>query len=153
VTADRWWVRLAARWLARIDGVSGQLRLAMLALTGISTGVVALEQYGLERYAVPFIAAVAIAVLGYTYVYTEGGVWNQVNRDKSDMGDNYAGPTMLFDARHRSTQLAYLAYVTQNGHEKSFEEIKTRMDEYTHEEWAALREGRDVEEIEEEYGL
>jgi hypothetical protein len=92
VTADRWWVRVAARWLARIDGVSGQLRLAMLVMTGLSTATLTLRQYGLGRFAVPLIAATGVGLLVFTYLYTEGGVWNQMARDRADLSGNYATP-------------------------------------------------------------
>ena len=94
MTAQRWWVRLAARWLARVDGVSGQLRLAMLGLTGVSTATLTLQQYGHGEYAWPLIVTLSGVTLVYTYLYTEGGVWNQVARDRVDMSTNYAGPTM-----------------------------------------------------------
>lgn len=96
-TAERWWVRLAARWLARIDGVSGQLRLAMLGMTGVSTGLVALKSYGLGRFAWPLIIGTGMVVVIYTYLFTEGGVWNQMARDRVDLSTNYAGPTLRID--------------------------------------------------------
>lgn len=92
MTAQRWWVRLAARWLARIDGVSGQLRLAMLGLTGISTATLTLRQYGHGDLAWPFIGVLSVITILYTYLYTEGGVWNQMARDRQDLSSNYAGP-------------------------------------------------------------
>lgn len=97
MTANRWWVRFAARWLARVDGVSGQLRLAMLALTGVSTATLTLQQYGHGYLAWPLIALVSLGMVVYTYLYAEGGVWNQVSRDKVDMSTNFAGPTMRMD--------------------------------------------------------
>lgn len=96
MTAQRWWVRLAARWLARLDGVAGQLRLAMLGLTGLSTGVVALRDYGLSEYALPLVATVALGTIAYTYLYTEGGVWNQMSRDRHDLSTNYSEPNHRF---------------------------------------------------------
>ena len=96
MTAQRWWVRLAARWLARLDGVASQLRLAMLGLTGLSTGVVALRDYGYREFAVPLVATVALGTVVYTYLYTEGGVWNQMTRDKRDMSTNYSEPNHRF---------------------------------------------------------
>lgn len=96
-TATRWWVRLAARWLARVDGVSGQLRLAMLVLTGLSTATLSLRQYGHGDLAWPLIAMAVGGMAVYTYLYAEGGVWNQVSRDKVDLSTNFAGPTMLID--------------------------------------------------------
>ena len=94
MTAERWWVRLAARWLARVDGVSGMIRLAMLGLTGISTATLTLRQYGHGEYAWPLIAAVSAGTLLFTYLYTEGGVWNQMARDRQDLSSNFAGPSM-----------------------------------------------------------
>jgi len=92
MTANRWWVRTAARWLARLDGVSGQLRLAMLGLTGVSTMSVALQNYGLGRYTPPLIVVIGVSGAAFAYLYTEGGVWNQMSRDRQDMSNNYAGP-------------------------------------------------------------
>lgn len=97
MTAQRWWVRLAARWLARVDGVSGQLRLAMLALTGISTATISLREYGHGEYAWPLIGVIGLGTVVYTYLYTEGGVWNQMARDRVDLSTNFAGPTMRID--------------------------------------------------------
>jgi len=147
MTAQRWWVRLAARWLARVDGVSGQLRLAMLGLTGVSTASITLKQYGYGDYALPFIAGLGLATVVYTYYYTEGGVWNQVARDKTDMSDNYSGPTMLMDAKIEGRQLARVAYVLQNGGVESYDELAEEMDRITVEEWASLRDGVDEEAL------
>lgn len=97
MTAQRWWVRTAARWIARVDGVSGQLRLGMLGLTGVSTATLTLKQYGHGEYAWPLIAIIGALTLVYTYLYTEGGVWNQVSRDRVDMSTNFVGPTMRID--------------------------------------------------------
>lgn len=94
MTAERWWVRHAARWLARVDGVSGMIRLAMLGLTGLSTATITLRQYGHGDLAWPFIGVVSAGTLLFTYLYTEGGVWNQMARDRQDLSSNFAGPNM-----------------------------------------------------------
>lgn len=93
---------MAARWLARVDGVSGHIRLAMLALTGVSTATLTLRQYGHGDLAWPFIAITSAALLVFTYLYTEGGVWNQMARDRQDLSANFAGPTARIGAELRS---------------------------------------------------
>lgn len=96
-TATRWWVRIAARWLARIDGVSGQVRVFSLGVTAFSTFSLVLQNSGHGDLVVPLGVAGLIAVPVYTYAYTEGGVWNQMARDRVDLSTNYAGPTMRID--------------------------------------------------------
>jgi len=105
MTANRWWVRAAARWLARVDGVSGQLRLAMLALTGVSTMSLTLQSYGLGQYSVPIIICIGALGLVFAYLYTEGGVWNQMARDRQDMSGNYAGPNQRIGSELTSRAL------------------------------------------------
>jgi len=97
MTAQRWWVRLAARWLARVDGVNGQLRLLFLAMTGYGVVLQTLAQYGLGSYALEVLAVSGVVLVGYTYYYNEGGVRNQVSRDRTDLSSNFAGPTMRMD--------------------------------------------------------
>ena len=92
MTATRWWVRTGARWLARIDGVSGQLQLAMLGMTGLSTATLTLRQYGHGEYAWPLITVTFVFGLIFAWLYTEGGVWNQMARDRQDMSNNFANP-------------------------------------------------------------
>jgi len=70
------------------------IQLAMLGLTGLSTATLTLRQYGHGEYAWPLIAVVMVGALVFTYLYTEGGVWNQVSRDRQDLSSNFAGPSM-----------------------------------------------------------
>ncbi|MDZ7850745.1 MAG: hypothetical protein U5K70_08100 [Halodesulfurarchaeum sp.] len=127
-TAQRWWVRLAARWLARVDGVSGMIRLAMLGMTGLSTATLTLRQYGHGEYAWPLIAVVMSGTLVFTYLYTEGGVWNQMSRDRQDLSNNFAGPSM----RINDELLARALLAAQEKRELSETErqaIKTELDD------------------------
>lgn len=140
MTAERWWVRLAARWLARVDGVSGQLRLAMLGLTGVSTATLTLKQYGHGEYAWPLIVGIGLVTLVYTYYYTEGGVWNQVSRDRVDMSSNFAGPTMRID--DELTARGILA--AQMGRELTEEERQAIKGELDH-GFSEYRDGYDLE--------
>ena len=135
MTANRWWVRLAARWLARVDGVSGMIRLAMLGLTGLSTATLTLRQYGHGEYAWPFVLVVAIGTLVFTYLYTEGGVWNQMARDRQDLSTNFAGPSM----RMNNELIARGILAAQEGRELSEAERKAIKQELDH----AFHEYRD----------
>lgn len=98
MTANRWWVKLAARWLARIDGVKGQVQMFSLAVTAFSTFSIMLQGFG-YGYVVPYLGGAGIGGgLVYTYLYTEGGVWNQVQRDRQDLSNNFAGPNSRIQA-------------------------------------------------------
>lgn len=140
MTANRWWVKVAARWLARVDGVSGQLRLAMLGLTGISTASLTLRSYGHGELAWPFIAVVAVGTIVYTYLYTEGGVWNQTNRDRADMSTNYAGPSMRMDDELIARGML-AARKERTLTEAERDAIKTELDEG----WREFRNGIEVD--------
>ena len=143
MTAERWWVRLAARWLARIDGVSGMVRLAMLGMTGLSTATLTLRQYGHGEYAWPLIGVTLGGTLVFTYLYTEGGVWNQMSRDRQDLSNNFANPSM----RMNNELLARAVLAAQEGRqltETEREAVKSELnagfDEY--------RDGIELEQFE-----
>jgi len=106
MTAQRWWVRWWARQLARLDGASGQIRLASLALTAFSTFSIMLQGFGLGRFVPPLGVAGAVCGWVYVYLYTEGGVWNQMARDRQDMSGNWAGPNGLIQAKMTARTLA-----------------------------------------------
>jgi len=98
MTANRWWVKKIARWLARINGVKAHIQMVSLAVTAFSTFSIMLQGFGLGQY-VPYvgIGAVLFGVV-YTYLYTEGGVWNQVQRDQADLSNDYADPNARINA-------------------------------------------------------
>lgn len=97
MTANRWFVRLAARWMARLNGVKGQIQMFSLAVTAFSTFGLLLQNAGYGNL-VPYLGAtVFFAGIAYIYYFTEGGVWNQVSRDRQDMSTNFSGPTMKMD--------------------------------------------------------
>jgi hypothetical protein len=141
MTANRWWVKLAARWLARVDGVSGMIRLAMLGLTGLSTATLTLRQYGHGEYAWPFIGVVAVGTLIFTYLYTEGGVWNQMARDRQDLSTNFAGPSM----RMSNELVARGILAAQEGRELTEGERQAIKGELDH-AFAEYRDGIDLSE-------
>lgn len=139
-TAERWWVRRAARWLARLDGVSKQLRLAMLIMTGLSTATITLKQYGHGQLAWPLIGVTGIGILGYTYLYTECGVWNQMQRDRVDLSTNFSGPSMRMD----DTLIGVAMFAAEEGRppdEEEFEAIEEGVRTY----WERYRDGVEVD--------
>ena len=92
MTAVRWWVKMFARWQARIDAVKGQVQVISIAVTGYSTFSLVLQGAGLGEFVLPLgLILVAVAPI-YAYMFFEHGVWNQVSRDRADMSSNYAGP-------------------------------------------------------------
>lgn len=143
--------RWVARWFMRFEAAGNILRILLFGGTFLSTGLSALYQYGYARYAPPFIVAVGLGTLAFAYVYTEAGVYNQKNRDTADVGDNYSGPTMLMDKRLSAKQLAYLGFVLQNGQDVEYNELVEQMEDLTVEEWVNLRDGIDVDHLEQEY--
>ncbi|MDY7082368.1 MAG: hypothetical protein SXQ77_08200 [Halobacteria archaeon] len=140
MTANRWWVKLAARWLARIDGVSGMIRLAMLGLTGISTATITLRQYGHGEYAWPLIFVILVGTLIYTYLYTEGGVWNQMARDRQDLSQNFASPSMRINTEMMARSIVAAQEKRQLSEEER-EAIKRELDDAFDE----YRDGVDLE--------
>lgn len=141
MTATRWWVRIAARWLARIDGVSGQIRLAMLVMTGLSTATLTLRQYGHGKYAWPLIALTAVGMLIFTFLYTEGGVWNQMARDRADLSSNYATPSSRIN-----TELTGVAVFAALQGRPPEDEERQAIEDALDEVWDDHRDGIDLED-------
>jgi len=139
MTANRGWVKFIARWLARVDGVTGQIRLAMLSLTGISTMSLSLREFGYGYLVWSIVSIMAIGLAVYTYLYTEGGVWNQVSRDKSDLSNNYAAPSMAID----DMVIGVAVFVAINGRSPNPEEKQLIVDSVT-DMWCDQREGLDL---------
>lgn len=140
MTATRWWVRKAARWLARIDGVKNHVQMFSLAITAFSTFSIMLQGFGLGHI-VPYLGVAGILVgIVYTYLYTEGGVWNQVARDRQDLSTNYAGPTMAMD----DVTIGVAAFVAMQGRKPTEDERKMIQDGVK-EQWMEYRNGLPAE--------
>lgn len=140
MTADRWWVCLGARWLARLEAVSNIIRLWMLTMTGLSTALIGLKDYGYGQFALPLITVTVGALVAGTYYYSEGGVFNQKNRDVADLGANYAGPGMLID----DTLIASGMFAAIHGREPT-EEEREAMRRTVRKEWDQYREGAELD--------
>lgn len=140
MTADRAWVKVGARWIARIDSVQGHLGLAFQAMSGVGIASGALKYFGLDHFVAPFIGMVAIGVLGFAYLYSEGGVWNQVSRDRSDLSNNFATPRDVID----DTLIATGVFAAQNGRPPDDDEQRA-IRQAVRSQWEEFRDGIDLE--------
>lgn len=141
MTANRWWVKKAARWLAKFKTTEGQLRSLSLGITAFSTFSIVLQNAGLGN----FVPVVGVLAAGgwtvYTHLYSEGGVHNQAQRDLADFSNNYAGPSSRINNELTARGLA-AAEMGRELDEDERQATKTELD-------AAFEEYRDGIEIEE----
>lgn len=140
MTAQRWWVRFGARWIARIDSVKSHLNLVFQGMTGVSLASGALKYFGMEWAVGPFIAVVAVSVLVYAYLYAEGGVWNQVSRDRTDLSNNYATPRDKID----DTLIGAAVFAAVHGREPDEEELNT-IEHTVSAKWSDFRNGVELD--------
>jgi hypothetical protein len=141
MTATRWWVRLFARWQARIDSVKGQIQAVSLSVTALSTFSLVLKGTVLQPY-IPVLWGIAL-VLGplYAYLYAEGGVWNQTARDRQDMSNNFAGP----NARIQAAMMARALAAMQQGEQLSDEQREAGQEELQ-QAFEELRDGVELDD-------
>jgi len=133
MTAVRWWVKLFARWQARIDAVKGQVQVVSIAVTGYSTFSLVLQGAGLGEYVLPLGLIVLLIAPLYAYMFFEHGVWNQVARDRADMSSNYAGPNQRITSEFTVRGLAALEKgrtLTDEERAMLQEELDATFDEY-----------------------
>jgi len=139
-TAQRWWVRLAARWLARFNVIDGLVNMISLIITALSTALFAMQSYGYGHYAPHAIAVAAVGGTVFTYLYSEGGVYNHQQRDYQDMSRNFTEP------RDRMNKIGgalatFYALNQRPPTDKEREEIQEIVDEW----WLEYRDGMDVQ--------
>jgi len=147
MTATRWWVKLYARWIARIKAVQGQLNLFFTALSGTSLASGALRYFGAPTWAIIlFLLLLALVIVTYTYLYSEGGVWNQSRRDERDMSMNYIDPRQAMNQLVQAEQRAILAKAIQE--EWTEERIEREMHDATVDLLQEYRDGIDVNTLE-----
>jgi hypothetical protein len=140
MTANRWWVKEAAWWLAAVDGVSEQVRMVSLAVTAFSTFSILLQNFGLGRYVVPIGCVSLVGLVVYVYLYNAGGVRNQVSRDRQDLSANFAGPNARIQAELVARSLA----AAELGRELEADERDAVSGELEH-TFEELRDGVDLE--------
>jgi len=142
MTATRWWVRRAARWIARVNGVKAHIQMVSLAVTAFSTFSIMLQGFGLGQY-VPVVGAGGlVGGVIYTYLYTEGGVWNQVQRDQADLSNNYADPNARINTEMSARAIVSALQASQLDDEQ-VQALQAELDG----SFADLRDGVDIAEV------
>lgn len=124
----------------RIEAAGSVLRIVYFGGILVTTGVSALNQFGHGDWAWPFVGTVAIGTLSFAYVYAERGLFNQQNRDKNDVGSNFAGPTMLMD----DVLIGTAIFAAQEGREPTAEE-REAIKRAVRQQWHEYRDGVDVD--------
>ncbi|TQQ78580.1 hypothetical protein EGH24_13745 [Halonotius terrestris] len=97
MTANRWWVKMFARWQARIDASLQEINLGLRFISSGGIGSGALKYFGYSELVLPFLSVMLAVFLTYAFLTFEGGVKNQVARDRADMITNFAGPGSRID--------------------------------------------------------
>lgn len=83
---------LIARWVFRFEAAQGIINMVFRGITAVSTLTAALALIGAERYAKWLLLIGVIGTPIFAYAYTEFGIFNRKNRERSDRGANWSGP-------------------------------------------------------------
>jgi hypothetical protein len=118
-----------ARWKARIGGVQADINMMLNGMTAFSITSGIMSFLGAPWWGIGALLTVVVAAfLSYAYLYNEGGVRNQVQRDNQDLASNYSRPVMRID----DEMIARTVLAGLKGRELSEDErqaIKTEADE------------------------
>lgn len=140
-TAVRWWVRMYARWMARVKGVQGQLSLLFQGMSGVGIASGAMKYLGAPLWVIGVLAVLFIVgLVWYVYTFSEEGIWNQVQRDRRDLSNNFAGPNGYIVSRIQAKAIV----AGLQGAELSDEQEKA-IEAMATEEFEALRDGVELE--------
>lgn len=88
---------LLGRWLMRFEAAGQIISMMFSGTTAVSTLSGVLAYSGFQRYVPYVLAAGAVLMFVFAYVYTELGVFNRKNREKHERGRNFARPDMRID--------------------------------------------------------
>jgi uncharacterized membrane protein YeaQ/YmgE (transglycosylase-associated protein family) len=86
-----------ARWLMRFEAAGNILRMVFLGVTAASTLTSALALIGYEQFAPIVLSIGLLGTAVFAFAYTEFGIYNRKNRERADVGTNWAGPGMRMD--------------------------------------------------------
>lgn len=131
-----------SRWVMRVEASGAVLRIVYFGGILVTTGVSALERFGYAEYAGWFVAAVTIGTLAFSFIYAEFGVFGQKNRDKADVGQNFAGPEQLLD----DVLIGTSVFAAVEGRPPDADEVEV-IQRAVAEQWCEYRDGVDIDEI------
>lgn len=129
-------MKIFARWQARIDASLQEINLGLRMISSGGIGSAALAYLGQRWLVIPFLIGMIATMLIYAYATFEGGVKNQVARDRADMLSNFGGPSMLMD----DTLIGISEFVAVNGRKPTEEEVEM-IEEAVKEQWDEYRDG------------
>ncbi|NUC75062.1 hypothetical protein HTZ84_22615 [Haloterrigena sp. SYSU A558-1] len=142
MTTDNLASRWLAKWFMRLEASGTLLRLILFGGTFLTTGLSALAQYGYGDYAPHFIVTVGTGTIAFAYYYTSGGIFNQKNRDKTDAGQNFAGPEQLID----DILIGTAHFAAREGRPPTDQEQAAIRKAVT-DQWREFRDGVDIESL------
>lgn len=131
---------LLGRWLMRFEAASQILSIGFQGTTAVSalSGVLTYSGF---RGIVPIVLAIGIpGVFIFAFTYTELGLWNRKNREKADVGNNFARPDMRID----DEVIGNAVFAAVHGRPPDRGE-REAIAEATDTTWRDLRSGVDVE--------
>lgn len=144
MTAQRWWVRLFARWKAKIGAVQADINLGFSAVQTVTIASGVMAYFDWPNWVIGVLmVGMLVAALLYAHLYSEGGVWNHTQRYVQDKSSNYSRPIMRID----DEMIARTVLAGLKGRELTDEEreaIKTEADET----FIEFRDGLDLSEFE-----
>jgi hypothetical protein len=122
--------------------VKGHLGLFFSAMSGVSLASGALAYIGYRELVPSFLVFIISGVLAFAYLYAEGGVWNQVQRDQADLSNNYADPNARINSEMSSRAIVAALQGSELDADQR-EALKNELDA----SFAMLRDGVDVESL------
>jgi hypothetical protein len=141
MTAQRWWVKLFARWQARVDSSLQEINLGLRMISSGGIGSAALTYLGHRWLVIPFLASMLLAIMVYAYLTFEGGVKNQVARDRADMIGNFASPGNMID----DVLIGVAVFSAVHNRQPKDEELEMIIDT-VRKQWEEYRDGIDIEQ-------
>jgi hypothetical protein len=121
MTAQRWWVRLFARWKAKVGAVQADINLMFSAVQTVTIASGVMAYFDVPTWAIGILmGGMLVGAMLYAHLYAEGGVWNHTQRYTQERSSNYSRPIMRID----DEMIARTIIAGQQGHPCTEEQIE-----------------------------